>query len=66
MTGVTGGIRTRESSLVDQNYRLRDQQDNLDRRMSALQERTHNKFASMQDATSKMQGQLAGMMNALG
>jgi flagellar hook-associated protein 2 len=66
MTGVTGGIRTRESSLIEQNYRLRNDQDSLDRRMSALQERTHNKFAAMQDSTSKMQGQLAGMMNALG
>ncbi len=65
MTGVTGGIRTRENSLVEQNYRLRDQQTNLDRRMDALQDRTHNKFSAMQDATSKMQGQLAGMMNAL-
>ncbi|SHO55848.1 flagellar filament capping protein FliD [Vibrio quintilis] len=66
MTGVTGSIRSRENSLRDQNYRLDDEQDTLDRRMDALEKRTHNKFSAMKDATSKMQSQLAGMMNALG
>ncbi len=66
MTGATGTIRTREQSLVEQNYRLNDQQVNLDRRMDSLQKRTHDKFAAMQDATGKMQSQLAGMMSAMG
>ncbi|MDA9557524.1 flagellar filament capping protein FliD [Vibrio sp.] len=66
MTGFTGSIRSREKTLTDQNYRLDDRQVDLDRRIEALEQRTHNKFASMQDATSKMQGQLARMMNALG
>lgn len=66
MTGVTGTIRTRENSLRDQNFRLDDQQSTLDRRMVSLEDRTKNKFMAMQDATAKMQGQLSGMMNALG
>lgn len=66
LTGVTGSIRTRERSLVEQNYRLEDDQTSLDRRMEGLEKRTHAKFTAMQDATSKMQSQLAGMMNALG
>ena len=66
ITGVTGSIRTRERSMVEQNYRLDDDQASLDRRMDSLEKRTHAKFTAMQDATSKMQSQLAGMMNALG
>ncbi|GAA5645435.1 MULTISPECIES: flagellar filament capping protein FliD [Vibrio] len=66
MTGITGSIRNREKSLTEQNYRLQDDQAALDRRMSSLEQRTHAKFSAMQDATSKMQSQLAGMMNALG
>ncbi|MEZ9230935.1 flagellar filament capping protein FliD [Vibrio amylolyticus] len=66
MTNATGSIRTREQSLVEKNYRLNDDQAALDRRMDGLEKRTHSKFASMQDTTSKMQYQLAGMMNALG
>ncbi|WP_413284894.1 flagellar filament capping protein FliD [Vibrio sp. MA40-2] len=66
MTGATGTLRTRENSLREQNYRLDDQQVSLDRRMESLQDRTKNKFMAMQDATAKMQGQLSGMMNALG
>lgn len=66
LTGATGSIRTRENSLTEQNRRLINDQDNLDRRMDALQQRTHARFAAMQDATGKMQSQLAGMMNALG
>ncbi|MCG9598101.1 flagellar filament capping protein FliD [Vibrio sp. Isolate25] len=66
ITGVTGSIRTRERSMVEQNYRLEDDQASLDRRMESLEKRTHAKFTAMQDATSKMQSQLAGMMNALG
>ncbi|CAH8201624.1 Flagellar hook-associated protein 2 [Vibrio aestuarianus] len=66
MTGVTGSIRTREKSLVERNYRIADDQAALDRRMDSLEKRTHSKFSAMQDATSKMQNQLAGMMNALG
>ncbi len=66
MTGVTGTIRTRENSLREQNFRLSDQQTQLDRRMVSLEDRTKNKFMAMQDATTKMQGQLSGMMNALG
>lgn len=66
MTGVTGSIRTREKSLNEQTYRLDDDQRSLDRRMESLEKRTHAKFSAMQDATSKMQSQLAGMMNALG
>ncbi|OEE35189.1 flagellar filament capping protein FliD [Vibrio anguillarum] len=66
MTGVTGSIRTREKSLVERNYRVADDQAALDRRMVSLEKRTHSKFSAMQDATSKMQNQLAGMMNALG
>ncbi|WGV99552.1 flagellar filament capping protein FliD [Vibrio sp. YMD68] len=66
MTNATGSIRTREQSLVERNYRLADDQAALDRRMEGLEKRTHSKFASMQDSTSKMQYQLAGMMNALG
>ncbi|WP_070962806.1 flagellar filament capping protein FliD [Vibrio sonorensis] len=66
MTGVTGSIRTREQSLTERNYRLQDDQAALDRRMESLEKRTHAKFTAMQDATSKMQSQLAGMMNALG
>ncbi|MDB1123292.1 flagellar filament capping protein FliD [Vibrio sp. kj40-1] len=66
MTGVTGTIRTRENSLREQNFRLSDQQSELDRRMVSLEDRTKNKFMAMQDATAKMQGQLSGMMNALG
>ncbi|WP_456296904.1 flagellar filament capping protein FliD [Vibrio sp. AK197] len=66
MTGVTGSIRTRERSMVERNHRLQDEQANLDRRMESIEQRTHAKFSAMQDATSKMQSQLAGMMNALG
>lgn len=66
LTGVTGSIRSRERSLVERNYRLEDDQASLDRRMDNLEKRTHAKFSAMQDATSKMQSQLAGMMNALG
>ncbi|NRB65937.1 MAG: flagellar filament capping protein FliD [Vibrio sp.] len=66
ITGVTGSIRTRERSMVEQNYRLDDDQASLDRRMDSLEKRTHAKFTAMQDATSNMQSQLAGMMNALG
>jgi flagellar hook-associated protein 2 len=66
LTGATGSIRTREQGIVEQNYRLQDDQVALDRRMESLEERTHAKFSAMQDATSKMQSQLAGMMNALG
>jgi flagellar hook-associated protein 2 len=66
MTGVTGSIRTREKSLTEQNYNLRDDQAELDRRMETIEKRTLDKFSAMQDATSNMQNQLAGMMNALG
>ncbi|ENM5832116.1 flagellar capping protein [Vibrio metoecus] len=66
MTGVTGSIRTREKTLTEQTYRLDDDQRALDRRMDSLEKRTHAKFSAMQDATGKMQSQLAGMMNALG
>ncbi|MDC0611052.1 flagellar filament capping protein FliD [Vibrio sp.] len=66
LTGVTGAIRTRENSLRDNNHRLDDQQADLNRRMDSLEKRTHAKFSAMQDATSKMHSQLAGMMNALG
>jgi len=66
LTGVTGSIRSRERSLVERNYRIEDDQAALDRRMENLEKRTHAKFSAMQDATSKMQSQLAGMMNALG
>ncbi|GMQ47218.1 flagellar filament capping protein FliD [Vibrio sp. 10N] len=65
MTGMTGSIRTREKSLSEQNYRLNDDQASLDRRMQGIEKRTQDKFAAMQDATGKMQAQLAGMMNAL-
>ena len=66
MTGVTGAIRTRERSLSEQTRRLQTDQTNLDRRMGDLEKRTQSKFEAMQDATSKMHSQLAGMMNALG
>ncbi|WP_165311997.1 flagellar filament capping protein FliD [Vibrio ziniensis] len=66
MTGVTGVIRNREKTLTEQNYRLNDDQAALDRRMDSLEKRTFDKFSAMQDATGKMQSQLAGMMNALG
>ncbi|MGR5131454.1 flagellar filament capping protein FliD [Vibrio alfacsensis] len=66
ITGITGSIRTREKSLTEQNYRLNDDQAALDRRMEGLEKRTHAKFAAMQDATGKMQGQLGALMNALG
>lgn len=66
ITGITGSIRTREKSLTEQNYRLSDDQAALDRRMDSLETRTHAKFAAMQDATGKMQGQLGALMNALG
>ncbi|MEI8634150.1 flagellar filament capping protein FliD [Vibrio sp. PP-XX7] len=66
ITGVTGSIRTRENSLKEQNYRLDDDQETLNRRMDTLEKRTHTKFTAMKDATSKMQSQLSGMMNALG
>ena len=66
ITGITGSIRTREKSLVEQNYRLADDQNALDRRMDSLESRTHSKFTAMQDATSKMQSQLGSKMNALG
>lgn len=66
LTGVTGSIRTREKTLTEQNYRLGDDQDTLDRRMQDLEKRTQAKFSAMQDATGKMQGQLSGMMSALG
>ncbi|GAB2665867.1 flagellar filament capping protein FliD [Vibrio panuliri] len=66
ITGVQGALRTREQSLVERNYRIQDEQSNLDRRMESLEKRTHAKFTAMQDSTSKMQHQLAGMMNALG
>lgn len=65
MTGMTGSIRTREKSLSEQNYRLNDDQASLNRRMEGIEKRTQDKFAAMQDATGKMQAQLAGMMNAL-
>ena len=66
ITGVTGSIRTRERSLVEQNYRLADDQAALDRRMDGLESRTHSRFTAMQEATGKMQSQLGSMMNALG
>ncbi|MCZ4371537.1 flagellar filament capping protein FliD [Vibrio diazotrophicus] len=66
MTGVTGVIRNREKTLTERNYRLNDDQAALDRRMDSLEKRTFDKFSAMQDATGKMQSQLAGMMNALG
>ncbi|EGA71364.1 flagellar capping protein [Vibrio sinaloensis DSM 21326] len=66
LTGVTGSIRTREKSMLERTYKLQDDQAALDRRMESLEKRTHAKFTAMQDATSKMQSQLAGMMNALG
>ncbi|EKO3807759.1 flagellar filament capping protein FliD [Vibrio harveyi] len=66
ITGFTGSIRTREKSLTEQNFRLGDDQAALDRRMDSLEKRTHAKFAAMQDATGKMQGQLGALMNALG
>lgn len=66
LTGAGGTIRTREDTLREQTYRLRDDQVALDRRMDSLQDRTHKKFTAMQDATAKMQSQLSGMMNALG
>lgn len=66
LTGATGSIRTREQSMIERNYGLRDDQAALDRRMASLEQRTHAKFSAMQDATGKMQSQLAGMMNALG
>ncbi|MCG3736548.1 flagellar filament capping protein FliD [Vibrio cincinnatiensis] len=66
LTGATGSIRTRENSLSEQTRRLSKDQDALDRRMDGLEKRTHAKFSAMQDATGKMQSQLAGMMNALG
>ncbi|PMH41048.1 flagellar filament capping protein FliD [Vibrio sp. 10N.286.49.B3] len=66
MTGVTGTIRTREQSLVEQNYRLFDDQSSLDRRMDGLEKRTHARFSAMQEATGKMRSQLGGMMNAMG
>ncbi|MGR5168906.1 flagellar filament capping protein FliD [Vibrio astriarenae] len=65
-TGPTGSIRTREQGIVERNYRLRDDQAALDRRMESLEKRTHDRFAAMQDATSNMQAQLSGMMNVLG
>ena len=49
-----------------QTRRLQTDQTNLDRRMGDLEKRTQSKFEAMQDATSKMHSQLAGMMNALG
>lgn len=64
-TGSTGSIRTRENSLVDQGYRLDDEQVTLDRRMESLEGRTFDKFSAMQEATGKMQSQLSGMMNAM-
>ncbi|OLQ89215.1 flagellar filament capping protein FliD [Vibrio ponticus] len=66
ITGVQGALRTREKSLVERNYRMQDEQVNLDRRMEGLEKRTHAKFVAMQESTSKMQHQLAGMMNAMG
>ena len=66
ITGVTGSIRTRERSLVEQNYRIADDQASLDRRMEGLESRTHSRFTAMQEATGKMQSQLGSMMNALG
>ncbi len=66
LTGTAGPIRTRERTLTEQNYRLNDDQTQLDRRMQQLEQRTHDKFSAMQDATSKMQSQLSGMMSALG
>lgn len=66
VTGATGSIRNRENSLSEQNRRLSKDQEALDRRMEGLEQRTHAKFSAMQDATGKMQTQLAGMMNALG
>ncbi|MEI8599360.1 flagellar filament capping protein FliD [Vibrio sp. M60_M31a] len=50
---LLAGIRTREKSLTEQNYRLNDDQTALDRRMASLEERTHAKFSAMQDATGK-------------
>ncbi|WP_159738750.1 flagellar filament capping protein FliD [Vibrio atypicus] len=66
LTGFSGAIRTREKSMMEQTYKLQDDQATLDRRMDSLEKRTHAKFTAMQDATSKMQSQLAGMMNAFG
>ncbi|MGR5547643.1 flagellar filament capping protein FliD [Vibrio sp. DNB22_12_1] len=66
ITGITGSIRTREKSLTELNYRLNDDQAALDRRMEGLEKRTHAKFAAMQDATGKMQGQIGALMNVLG
>ena len=65
ITGVQGSLRTREQGLVERNYRLQDDQVKLDRRMESLQDRTQSKFSAMQDSTSNMQAQLAGMMNAI-
>lgn len=66
LTGVTGSIRTREQTLTEQNRQMADDQNRLDKRMESLEQRTHDKFTAMQDATSKMQGQLSALQNALG
>ncbi|MDP5254807.1 MULTISPECIES: flagellar filament capping protein FliD [unclassified Vibrio] len=66
LTGVTGSIRTREQTLTEQNRQMADDQTRLDKRMESLEQRTHDKFTAMQDATSKMQGQLSALQNALG
>ncbi|PJC88275.1 flagellar filament capping protein FliD [Vibrio sp. HA2012] len=66
LTGASGMLRTREDTLRERNYRLDDNQAALDRRIDSLEQRTHDKFAAMQDATAKMQSQLSGMMSALG
>lgn len=64
-TGVDGAIRNRETSLGDQRIRLQDEQDNLDRRMEDLENRTLKQFSAMDSAMAQMQSQLAAMMSIM-
>ncbi|KEY91537.1 flagellar hook-associated protein [Candidatus Photodesmus blepharus] len=65
ITGTSGAIRIQEKSLMEKNYRLKDDKMLLKHRMDNLEKRTHAQFTSMQNATRKMQYQLTSMMEAI-
>lgn len=64
-TGAGGAISNRENTLSDQKLRLRDEQQELDRRMENLEARTMKRFSAMEEATAQMRSQLQAMQNIM-
>lgn len=64
-TGAGGAIRNRENSLTEQRFRLKDEQEELDRRMENLEARTLKRFSAMDSAMAEMQSQLAALANIM-